>query len=447
MRSSRAAAGLAAVAAALVVAPAGASAAHHLKVALPHKKHARLSPAGCRINEFAEPRALTSGETAQVFGALKCPAGSAGQTVTIFEHSAGVPGGFKAVGTPTTAPDGTYSFVTPALTSNSAFYALSNGAHSATRTVRVAPLVTVGGPPEGANIFTGARSRVTFKGTVSPADAGATVILQREAATANEEWRTISTRGIVAADGTFVIVHRFSRPGDANLRAVVRPHGGFAIRGISNTLSYQIEQAQNPNLTINTSADPVSFGQTFTLSGVLAGGASKKVALLARPKGSITFTQVQETTTDGSGGYTFTIPSATSNTAYRVTGAGISSAVLFEGVKYVLTASASAASAPAGTPVTFSGTVLPGNVGKAVYLERENASGQGFFHVVDVGFVTSGSTWSITHFMFGSGKEVFRIKVPGDPSNQAVRSSTFPVEVTPPPPGVLRPRPPAHEPH
>ena len=445
MRSSRAAVGLAAVAAALVAAPVGASAAH-LKVVIPHKKHGRLNPARCRINEFAEPRAVTSGETAQVFGALKCPGGSAGQTVTIFERSVGVPGGFKAVGTPTTAPDGTYSFVTPALTSNSGFYALANGAHSATRTVRVAPQVTVGGPPEGANITTGFRNRVIFKGTVSPSDAGAEVILQREAATANEEWRTISDKGVVAADGTFTILHTFVRPGDANVRTVVRPHGRFSIRGISNTLSYEISQAQNPKLTINTSANPVSFGQTFTLSGVLAGGVGKKVALLARPKGSTAFTQVQEATTDGSGGYKFTIAAATSNTAYRVSGEGINSAVLFQGVKYLLTAEPSAMSAQAGTPVTFSGTVLPGNTGKAVYLERENITGQGFFHVVDVGFVTSSSTWSITHFMFGAGKEVFRIKVPGDPTNQAVRSGIFPIEVTPAPPGLLRPVRPPHEP-
>ena len=90
MRSSKAVAVLAAVAVALVVAPAGASAAH-LKVLIPHKHHGRLSPAGCRINAFVEPRAVTSGETATVFGALKCAGGSAGQTVTIFERSVGVP--------------------------------------------------------------------------------------------------------------------------------------------------------------------------------------------------------------------------------------------------------------------------------------------------------------------------------------------------------------------
>ena len=446
MRSSKPVAVLAAVAAALVVAPAGASAAH-LKVLIPHKHHGRLSPAGCRINAFVEPRAVTSGETATVFGALKCVGGSAGQTVTIYERSVGVPGGFKPVGPATTAPDGTYSFVTPAITANSGFYALSNGAHSATRTVRVAPQVTMGGPPEGANITTGFRNRVTFAGTVSPSDAGAEVVLQREAATANEEWRTITNKGVVAADGTFKILHTFVRPGDANLRAVVRPQGRFSIRGISNTLSYEISQAQNAALTIHTSADPVSYGQTFALSGVLAGGANKKVALLARPKGSSVFTQVQEGTTDGAGAYKFTVPSATGSTVYRVTGAGITSAALFQGVKYLLTATASATSAQAGTAVTFAGTVLPGNTGKAVYLERENISGQGFFHVVDVGFVGSSSTWSITHFVFGAGKQVFRIKVPGDPSNQAVWSGTFPVEVTPAPPGLLRPVKPAREPH
>ena len=106
-------------------------------------------------------------------------------------------------------------------------------------------------------------------------------------------------KGIVAADGTFKIMHTFVRPGDANLRAVVRPHGRFSVRGISNTSRTRSPRRRTPALTIHTSADPVSYGQTFALSGVLAGGASKKVALLARPKGSSVFTQVQEGTTDG----------------------------------------------------------------------------------------------------------------------------------------------------
>ena len=48
-------------------------------------------------------------------------------------------------------------------------------------------------------------------------------------------------------------------PGDANLRVVVRPHGLFGVRGISDTMSYVISQAQNPNLTLEASSDPIDL--------------------------------------------------------------------------------------------------------------------------------------------------------------------------------------------
>ena len=110
------------------------------------------------------------------------------------------------------------------------------------------------------------------------------------------------------------------------------------------------------------------------------------------------------------------------------------SAVLFVGVKYVLTANVSATTVQAGQPLTFSGTVTPAYVGKAVYLERQNQVGTGF-HVVDVGSVAPGGTYSITDEVFGTGMDVFRVKVPGDPSNQSQASQLFTITVTPAPPG------------
>ena len=81
--------------------------------------------------------------------------------------------------------------------------------------------------------------------------------LQRENATSSEDWHTIG-RGIVRSDGTYLIVHTFVDPGDANIRVVVRPHGRSHCAGVSNTLSYEISQAQNPRLTINSSSDPTA---------------------------------------------------------------------------------------------------------------------------------------------------------------------------------------------
>ncbi len=431
MRSIKLRPAFAAAAVLLALAPAGAAAA----------KHAGSN--GCHVTIYAEPRVVTSGESVQVFGALSCPPGggasTASQSVTIYERTLGTPG-FKVIGTVTTSSGGVYSITPAAITAGSFFYASTVGARSGNKAVRVGPQVTLAGPPEFSQLHTGLRNRVTFTGAVTPADAGAEVVLQRQNSTTFEEWTPIQ-RGVVRPGGTFTMTHTFVVPGDANMRVIVRPHGKFNVRGTSNTLSFEVSQTQNPRLTLNASADPISYGQSVTLSGVLAGGANQKVTLRGHTQGQPS-TTLAETTTNGSGEYTF-VEKPLVSTNYRVLAGQTKSAGLFEGVKYVLTASAPATTVQAGHALTFSGTVAPIHVGHFVYLERENAFFGGF-HVVDVGTVTAGGTYSITHFLFGSGKEVFRIKVPGDPENQSVSSSPpFPIEVTPATPGSLRPEPPS----
>jgi hypothetical protein len=435
----RAAVPATAILTALTLAGAPAAGAQHLQGI-----HQHAAVAGCRVSLFAEPHMVASGESAQLFGTLSCPslASATNQAVTIYEHSAGT-GGFRIAGTATSGAGGFYSLVAPTLSTNSVFYAVSAGKRSPSRTVKVAPIVTLAGPSELAQLRTGPSNRVTFTGTVTPADAGAILVLQRENATAHEEWGAIGF-GVVGAGGSFSITHRFSIPGDANLRVIVRPHGRLTLRGISNTLSYVISQRQNPHLTINSSADPAAYGQTVTLSGVLAAGANQKVKLSSHPRGGAPFAPVGETTTNSSGEYSFPV-TALRNTAYQVSGAAIKSAVLYEGVKYVLTATASTNTIPSGQALTFSGTATPSHAGHVVYLERENAFGGGF-HVADVGVVSLNGTYSINHFVFGSGKQVFRIHIPGDPENQGISSSTFNVELTPPAPGSLRPVPGSRQP-
>jgi hypothetical protein len=432
MRSTRLTAAFAAASTLLVLAPAGALAAHRHSL--------RGARAGCQISLFAEPHQVTTGETAQVFGNLRCGGAPVeGQTVTVFEHSVGI-AGFKMVGSPTSGTGGAYTFTSSPIVDDSTFYVSALGARSRIRIVRVAPQVTLLGPAEGSQLKTGIRSAVSFAGIVSPADAGARVFLEREQATGFEEWGAIQET-TVRPNGSYAMTHIFRVPGDANLRVIISPHGKFDLRGISNTLSYEISQNQNPHLTIFSSSDPVSFGLPVTISGVLAGGANQKVTLFGRVfPASAGFAKVQETTTNGSGEYKFVIPAAAQSTGYRVSAntSAVNSAVLFQGVKYSLTAGVSANTVQAGQSLTFSGAVTPARAGKPVYLERQNLIGGGF-HIVDLTTVSSTGGYSITHFMFGPGKQVYRVHVPGDPDNQAVSSPTFPIEVTPAPVGSLRP--------
>ncbi len=434
MRSFRLTSALAAAATALALAPAGASAARNHQHAL--GKHA--SPAGhCRVTLFAEPHIVISGESAQIFGQLLCPAGveTSGQTLTVYDRTAGA-GAFQVLGTPTTGPGGFYSIVAPSLTNNTLFYAAATSRRSVTRAVKVSPQVSIKGPDPKLPLFTGRTNAVIFSGVVTPADTGAEVVLQRENATANEEWGVIQ-RGIVGPGGAYSFTHAFGRPGQANLRVVVRTHHRVSVRGISETLEYTISQRQNPRLTLDTSADPISYGQPVTLNGVVAGAVNQPVTLMGRSKEGA-FAPVATSTTDATGKYSFT-ETPLQNTIYRVTSGKVSSALLSEGVKYVLTATVSANTVQSGQPLVFSGTVTPVHPGHTVYLERQNVFGGGF-HVVDVTTVAPDSTYAFNHVIFGAGKEIFRVKVPGDPSNQAIASTQFPIEVTPATPAALRPR-------
>jgi hypothetical protein len=436
MRSTKLSSAIVAAAGLLALAPAGALAAQAKHGVKPHLS---VTPGRCRVSISATPHVVTSNESVLVSGALSCAGGEvSGQTITVYEKIAGVPGGFKVIGTPTTASDGSYTLTPPPVVTDSTFYARAVKARSANKTVRVAPQVTLSGPaPEGSQLLTGARNRVTFKGAVNPIDAGAEVLLEREAATSTEEWGVIQQHDVVQPDGTFTISHRFAIPGDANLRVVVRAHGKFNQRGVSNAMSYEISQAQNPNLTLEVKPDPVAFGQPVTIKGVVKAGAGQKVTLLARTFGT-SMTKIGETTSGTGGAYEIAIPSAVQSTYYRATSGTVSSAVVFDGVKWVVTASAESTKLASGTVDTFSGTVAPATrVGHAVYLEKQNPFGGGY-HVVDLGFVASGGTYSIKYDVIGSGKQVYRVKVPGDPINQAASSTPIEVEVTPAP--ILAPK-------
>jgi hypothetical protein len=433
MRSTKLSSVMVAAAAVLVTAPTGALASPKLP-----KHRGNASPTGCRLSESADPHIVNSGDSVVLTGLLNCPGGGpSGQSVTVFERIAGVPGGFKNIGTTATAAGGSYSFTPAPVITDSTFYTRAARARSANHTVRVAPQVTVATSPplpEGSQLFTGPAHKVTFKGSVNPIDRGAEVVLQRETGGSSEEWGTIQRHNFVKADGSFEIVHTFVVPGDANLRVVVRPHGMFDARGVSNTLTYEISQTQNPNLTLEPSADPVNFGAPLTLKGIVKAGPGQKVILMARSFGSPS-SKIGETTSGAGGAFEFKIASEEKNTSYRALSGTVGSAILFEGVKWVIdSAAVSSTKVTSGQEVTFSGTVSPDRVGHFVYLERRNASGVGY-HVVDLGTVSfSGptiGTFAIKYPVIGSGMQEYRIHIAGDPINQATSSTAFVLEVTP----------------
>jgi hypothetical protein len=443
MRSNKLTWAVAAVAMAATVIPATASARRAGRHATPL--------GGCQIGATVAPRFIETGESTVVFGQLTCTSTPvAGQAVTVFANPAGGATPASAIGTTTTDEHGNYAFTTPALQSNSQLYASADGAQSARGAVKVSPKVTLTGPADGSQLFTGGgpfirahlrrhglSNKVVFSGSVSPEDVGATVALQREGSVGAEDWHRIGRSTRVGQGGTYAISHTFGVPGDANIRVVVRSHHLNA-PGASEPLSYEISQAQNPDLTIESSADPISYGQPVTIGGKLAATAPMTVTLLARTRLQHDFTPVTSTTSGADGSYSFTGQTPKQSTFYKVTAAGKASSRLFEGVRYGLTASASASSVAAGTPVTLSGTVTPGHEGHPVYLQVQSGTGIGF-HTVEVGKVAADGTYAIAHTFFTVGPRKLRIRVPGDPENQGAASPSVALEVTPAPPAALTP--------
>jgi hypothetical protein len=325
-----------------------------------------------------------------------------------------------------TDANGFYAMFRPKgiVSSNRNWYVRSLRARSRTVHERVFLLVTLAGPADGSNLLTGRMHSTTFTGTVSPADAGRRVLLQRQNADKGNRWNTID-RSRVGGDGSYSINHTFRVPGSANIRVLV-PRTRRHLASPSNVLSYEVSQAQNPNLTLEPSANPIEAGQSVTLSGVLAGGGGQPVMLYAKTR-SGSLTQVAQTTADSNGGYSFT-QAPLFNTLYQVKGGGRSSAQVFEGVKDVLTASVSATTINTGDTVTFSGSVAPDQTGHVIYLQRQNPNGNGF-HTVQVGLVDSGSTYSLKRRLSAPGTKVFRVFIPGGPMNQGAASQPFTITV------------------
>jgi hypothetical protein len=442
----------------LAILPTGALARRpHSHRPLVHRSHKHSSPNGrCRVSINVVPRQIVAGEPVVIFGRLRCAsqANAAGREVRLFHHLIGQGGGFSYVQSVTTDAAGFYVIARAdgVVETNRSWYVRALGARSATKRIGVAATVTLNGPPEG-QLLTGYPNRVTFTGIVSPADAGARVILQRQNATTGGDWRRIDS-GIVMASGAFTIVHTFVVPGDANVRVLVRSQRRN-LPSASNVLGYVISQAENPQLTIQASADPIAFGESVTFSGKLEGGANQFVTLLARGRRQHGFARIAQTQANAAGEYSFPAQSPINNTFYRVISSGscaspgirscparrFASAVLYEGVKDVLSAQVSATTVQAGQPVTFSGTISPDHTGHAIYLERQNASGSGF-HVIEVGRVGSGSTYSLSRRLYDPGTKVLRVFIPGGPENQGAASQPLTITVTPAPASTLTAEPP-----
>ena len=282
---------------------------------VPAAPSAAPQPAGaasgkCEVSIDASSHRISAGEAVTVFGKLTCPptTDAGAHQITVYEGHAGIDQpGSAAFASATSQADGTFALPPAVLQANTVFR-VRVGNHGARTVVKVAPLVTLSAPSLAAQSPTthghasvAPRNKATFSGSVSPAQAGTRVVLQVSDAAAGEQWRALAF-GEVGADGKYSITHGLRTAGAVSFRVVARAKGHTLVPGVSEALDYEIPQAQNPQLTIKSSADPISLGQTATISGVSAAGANRTVTLLAHVGGGA-FVALATTTTGEGGEY------------------------------------------------------------------------------------------------------------------------------------------------
>ncbi|MGA2470524.1 MAG: hypothetical protein ABSG64_07525 [Solirubrobacteraceae bacterium] len=415
-----------------------------------------------------QPNPIVAGDPVVIFGRL-IGRRDQGRLVVLYHRAAFGGGTFVPVQSTRTDTMGAYEFsrADGNVDTNRSWYVTSAGLTSRTVNERVAALVTIAatGPggvsePDGSVLQTGKGELYTFAGTDTPGKPGARVLLQRQASTSGpDNWVTIG-RGRLDVSGAYSIVHKFVIPsatgGDANIRVLV-PNDVKNIASPSETLSYEIEQTQNPNLTIVPKSYVILEGTSDTISGVDAAGASQTVTLYSHQAGQ-PFAAIETTISGAGGAYSFSV-SPEYNTYYRVTsspvvvsaskgstgttgtsgstgttgstGPGsakvVSSAVAFVGVRVVLTVQTTSTTINQGQSVTFSGTLFPDETGRVIRLERENAAGTAW-HTIATTVVATGSSYSLSWMFYEVGSETVRIAINGSPANQG--AATPPITIT-----------------
>jgi hypothetical protein len=311
--------------------------------------------------------------------------------------------------------------------------------HSRTVYERVAALVSIASSVTSQDTD----HPVVFTGHVTPNHAGERVALQEQIGS-SDDWKTLKT-GRIGPGSNYSIAYRWRVPDAYDVRVLFRgDHRNVA--GASDPVTVTIEQAQVPGFTINSSAPLINYGQTATISGVLdqpgstTGELTTAVTLYARPVGQSSFTPVANTTTGSDGSYSFAPQMPTGNTLYQVRttfAPSRHSAVLFEGVRDMVTMTASSTSSTVGGKVTFDGTVLPDKAGHVIYLERLGADNE--WHVVEIRYVRSNSTFEFGWRFGNTGTKEFRARITSDPQNVGAASAPVTVTVNPAPTSSLPP--------
>jgi hypothetical protein len=250
------------------------------------------------------------------------------------------------------------------------------------------------------------------------------------------------------ARSDYTIPYRWRRPGVHDVR-VVFPGDDRNVRGISDSETINIQQAQVPGFTINSS-DPIAPALgSVTISGVLdqPGTSTPEpgtvVQLWGRHPDQPRFVVLQDTPTGSDGSYSFNQAGLTTNTIYYVATLKMPhtprrhTARLFQGVQDVVTMQPSTSSATTGQPVTFTGTVTPDKAGHVIFLQKLGKDGD--YHTVAITFVRFDSTFQFRWNIGAPGTHTFRARITRDERNVGAVSPPVSITATAPPASSLPP--------
>ena len=390
-----------------------------------------------RLTIAATPNPVIAGEGVLIYGQLK-GADSANQPIRLYHRVNGSGVGYTLIGATTTDVFGFYEFTREegvVYTNRSWFVRGPDGSHSRTASERVIPLVSLSDPTTS----TDTNHSVVFTGAVTPEHAFERVFLQQQVGS-SDDWRTL-TSTFLGADSRYTIAYRWPRPGEHDVRVLIR-RDDRNTAGASDPLTVNIEQAQVPGFTINSSEPIASAGSTVTISGVLdqpgaaAPAADTPVQLWGRSPGEDRFTVLGNGATASDGSYQFTETTLSTDMIYLVRTVRAPhttvrhTALLYQGVQDVVTMVASSTSATVGQTVDFTGTVTPDKADHVIYLQKFGTDGD--WHTVEVAIVRNDSTYAFAWQFGAAGVFGFRARITSDRLNVGGHSDPVTVTVTTP---------------
>jgi hypothetical protein len=391
------------------------------------------------------PNPVSAGDAVVIYGRLLGP-GSGSEPISLYHYVIGSGQGYTVISRTFTNSAGYYEFIRPdglVYTNRNWFVRGPDGSHSRTVHEHVIPLVSIA----ASTTNTDTNHPVVFTGHVIPSHRFEQVFLQQRIGM-SDDWRTLRSTTLDPSSDYFV-AYRWRRPGVHDVRALFRGDARNA-RGASDFVTVEIQQAQVPGFTINTTDPIVPSGGSVTISGTLDQPSTTTpvtqntiVQLWGRTPDQPHFTVLGDTITGSSGGYSFNQPNLTTNMIYFVATMPVAhsprrhTALLYQGVQDVVTTQVSPSSASTGQTVTFTGTVQPDKAGRVIYLQKLGKDGD--WHTVQNGIVAPDSTFQFTYVLGSPASYSFRARITSDENNIGSASPPVTVTATTPSPSSLPP--------